>query len=563
MTENARDPDALLALVLHAHLPYVRHPEHEDFLEERWFFEAVAETYLPLLRVFERLEDDGVDYGAALSLSPTLLAMFNDELLRDRCARHLAAACRLADRQADRRAGDPAFGPAARFHAGWYRDALHAYELRYRRDLAGAFGRLAAGGRLELFTSAATHGLLPLLDAEPGAVAAQLRTGAEYFASVFGFRPEGLWLPECAYAEGLEREIAAAGFRYAFVDSHAVERANPAPRRGIHAPVAAPNGVLFFARDRETSHQVWAAEVGYPGHPDYREFYRDLGWELPLEELGDFVVAGHIRTHTGLKYHRVTGPGERKDPYDPARARQVAADHAADFQRNREKQAAWLRARLDRPALVCAMYDAELFGHWWFEGPWFLDYAFRRLAYDGDRVKALTPRRYLERFPDNQAAVPAASSWGKDGAFEFWRAEANADIWPGLHQAARRMRERAEALLAGDAARVWRAVSAPEGGQGGLDDGREARILKQMMRELLLAQASDWPFIIRTGTSPEYARRRLDGHLSRFWRLDGWLARGESFDVEARRMLAAYEEADRLFPDCDPRRYAAAPDESE
>ncbi len=526
-------PKGHLAIVLHAHLPYVRHPEHENFLEELWFYEAMAETYIPLLRVLSRLEDDGVGYRLLLGLSPTLVSMMEDRLLAERFSRHLAKTVRLADRV---RASQPAGSERRRlaeFHGDFYRDALFWFEEKCRRRVAAAFADLARLGNLDIITCGATHGFLPILRQNPAAVRAQLLAARDYHRSVFGQRPEGIWLPECAYYPGLEKLLAEAGYAYTFLDTHGVMNADRAPRRGVYAPVCCREGVAFFGRDPETGHQVWSAEQGYPGHPDYREFYRDLGFELPEAELSEFIVAGHIRVNTGLKFNRITSrQGGEKAPYNPDAARERAARHAEHFLENRVRQAERLAPAMDgRPPLIVAPYDAELFGHWWFEGPQFLDYVFRKMHYDQDTVKCRTPAEYLRLFPENQFANPAGSSWGGDGTYEFWVNAANQDVIPPLHQAADRLSGVIENLPA----------------KGEFESTREEGVARQMLRELMLAQASDWPFIMRTGTSPEYAKKRIRDHLDRFWALDAMLREGRIDE----KIFAAIRQADNIFPDCD------------
>lgn len=525
-----------LSICLHAHLPYVRHPEHALFLEEMWFFEAITETYIPLLRMLEGLEDDGVDYSLLISLSPPLVTMFEDALLQKRYAEHLEKLVRLADREVERTCGDDTFHPLARWYANWFRDTRYWYEERYGRSLVDAFGRLASYGRLELMTCAGTHGFLPLLKQNPGAVRAQVHTAVEFHQEVFGVHPQGMWVPECAYYPGLEETLHDAGVRYFFVDTHAIENAAERSPYGVYAPAYTPNGVAAFARDKETSYQVWAAECGYPGHADYREFYRDVGHELAEEALSDFLIDGHIRVNTGLKYHRITKRGDEKDPYDVTRAREQAAEDAGNFMFNRELQVKALAETMDRPPLVTAMYDAELFGHWWFEGPQFLDYALRKICYDQETFKLTSPQRYLAAYPDNPCLVPTASSWGGGGTYEFWINETNAHVVERLHAAADRLTERVDASR-------------------DRPSERRERLLRQMTRELMLAQASDWPFILRTGTSPDYAAKRISDHLARFWALDDMLSR----DALNEPLLAALEFADRIFPNINPEWYASCP----
>jgi 1,4-alpha-glucan branching enzyme len=529
-------PRGLIAPILHAHLPYVRHPEHENFLEERWFFEALTESYLPLLRVFERLEDEGVEYHALLSLSPTLVTMLEDELLATRYVRHLEALLDLADREVHRMRHDSHRHYLATWYRTGLRNTLHWYETRCRRRPAKAFARVASLGHLELMTCAATHGFLPLLRRDPGAVTAQLRVACDHHRRVFGVRPEGVWLPECAWHPELADELRAAGLRYFIVDTHGIENASRRPPAGPYAPIYTPGGLAAFARDPEGSKQVWSAEEGYPGHPIYREFYRDLAWELEAHELGDLLIDGHLRTDSGIKLHRITG-SEEKELYDPAAADEQAAIHATDFVCKRLEQTERLAAEMDRPPLAVLPYDAELFGHWWFEGPRFLDVVLRQIHYDHPEIATITPQQYLHAYPTNVTAMPAASSWGAEGSYAFWLNEHTDWVYPRLNDAARRMRRLAEAHAGSEA------------------ESLPGRALRQAGRELLLAQASDWTFILRTGTSPEYAAGRIRDHLARFDAMAEMLESGESDEST----LAATEHLDAIFPELDPDHFRSGP----
>ena len=354
--------------VLHAHLPYVRHPEHPEFLEESWLFEAITETYVPLVDMLDRLRRDGVRFRLTLTLSPTLLTMLRDPLLLGRYEQRLDRLASLAEEEVERtRREAPAFAAAAAMHRDLFARTRRLFLETYRRDLVAAFVRHAHDGALQILACAATHAVLPLLDAVPEAVRAQVEIGVGHSTRQLGFTPAGFWLPECAYAPGQESFLAAAGVRFSFLEEHGVAHAHPRPPEGALAPIVSPGGVVFFGRDRASSHQVWSAEVGYPGDPAYREFHRDAAWELPLSALGELAPGG-VRRGIGIKYHRVTGGVEmsRKHPYVPEHALARAREHARHFVQSRREQVSAARETMDRPPIVVSPYDAELFGHWWF-----------------------------------------------------------------------------------------------------------------------------------------------------------------------------------------------------
>lgn len=522
-----------LALVLHAHLPFVRHPEQEFVLEEEWFYEAITETYGPLLLMLEGLERDQIPFQLTLSMTPPLISMLQDPLLQDRYEQYLTKGQTLAQLEFDRNQGH------IRYLAEHYLKELaqiRALWERYDRDLVQGFKRLQDLGYLEIITCGATHGYLPLMQMYPEAVWGQLLVACEHYQSTFGSWPRGIWLPECAYYPGLERLIADVGLRYMLTDGHGVAYAKPRPRFGIYAPIYTETGVAVFGRDHESSQQVWSAEVGYPGDPVYREFYKDLGFEADYDYIKPFIMPNGQRKNTGLKYHRVTGRGcdlGEKELYDPYWARERAADHAGNFMFNRQQQITYLRRQIGRAPIVIAPYDAELFGHWWYEGPWFLDFLIRKSHLDQDTFQIIHLAEYLRQNTTQQVARPAQSSWGARGFHEYWLNQNNAWIYPHLHTATERMIELSRREAKSDL---------------------EERALNQAARELLLAQSSDWAFIMKTGTMVPYAVRRTRSHLLRFNHLYEGITQ-EQLDPQ---WLAKVETMDNIFPQINYRTYNRA-----
>jgi 1,4-alpha-glucan branching enzyme len=511
-----------LALILHTHLPFVRHPEHEHFLEEDWFFEAITESYIPLVHMMRRLVDERVPFKLVMSLTPTLCAMLQDKLLCERYVRHLDLLIDLAARERKRNRNHPRLRELADFYSKIFRETRRFFVDECKRDLLICFRELRESGGLEIIASAATHGLLPLLlQQSPKAARAQILIGRDIYADLFAAEASGFWLPECAYAPGLESILQEANIRWFVLDAHGLLFGKPRPRRSIYAPYYTPAGPAAFARDRDSSRQVWSAQGGYPGDPAYREFYRDAGFDLPMEHLGP--VAYGTRKFSGVKYHRITGSSEEKELYDPIGAERVAETQAHHFAEERRRQIREISAAGFDP-IVVVPFDAELFGHWWFEGPRFLEFFIRQATSEHD-FRLSTPSEYLASHPTQQIIEPAASTWGENGYFEVWLNPSNAWIYPPLHIAAQMMSE---------VARRNAENYSP------LAD----RVLKQLVRELLLAQSSDWAFLIKTGTAREYATKRSIDHLSRFNRLHEQLVTN-TVDEE---FLRECESRDNLFP---------------
>jgi len=520
-----------LSLVLHAHLPFVRHPEHERFLEENWLFEAITETYIPLLRVVERWHRDGMQFCLTITLTPTLCSMLLDPLLQQRYLSHLERLVELAQKEVLRTHWEKPFNDLATSNLEHFK-SIRDFYLGCECNLIAVFRRLQDARRLEIITSAATHAVLPLLAQDASSVRAQVLVARDHYKTCFGREPHGFWLPECAYSEGLENFLLEANLRWFISDTHGILHANPRPRYGMFAPILTPNGIAAFGRDIDSAKQVWSRHEGYPGDPRYRDFYRDIGFDLELNYLRPYLPSGDKRSFTGIKYYRITGNGTGKEVYNRKAALQAADDHASHFLHNRIHQIEQLSEILDRPPIILCPYDAELFGHWWHEGPEFLDYLVRKAYYDQNVFTLATPEDYLGRHPLNQVATPAASSWGEGGYWGVWLNEQNQWIYPHLNIAQQRMTELARRF--------------PQ------PDALQERALKQAARELLLAQSSDWPFILRTGTSPDYARKRINDHLLRFTKLFEQLGN----NAVDEQLLIALENSDNIFPDVNFRYWA-------
>lgn len=516
-----------LALVLHAHLPFVRHPEHRDHLEERWLYEAMFECYLPLLGVLDRLARDEVPSRFTVSLSPPLVAMLRDALLRERFERHLGKLDRLVDAELIRTEGSAATHKVVRFYAERIAEVRATWE-RVHGDIVGAFARHEREGRIELWTCGATHAFFPALAHHPKMVRAEVAAAVDAHLRATGRRPRGIWLPECGYAPGVDRVLVEHGIAYTAVETHAILNANPRPTAGSAAPIITPSGLCCVGRDVESSRQVWSKTVGYPGDPDYREFYRDVGFDNPSDTVAEFVAADGTRQATGLKYYRITHTtaGEKR-LYDPEVAHARAVEHAENFVFNREHQVRWLSSKMSVPPIVLAPYDAELFGHWWFEGPEFLEALFRTLARSSGEVAPVTLGDYLSAHPSHELGEPEASSWGAGGYSGVWLDPTSSWMLRHVDHAVRDFAE----------------IVKHHKGAGGLRE----RAALQAGRELLLLMSSDWAFLMKTGTAPHYARARFESHLARFRRL-GLMLHGGRFDEP---WLADLEARDNLFPDLD------------
>jgi 1,4-alpha-glucan branching enzyme len=359
----------------------------------------------------------------------------------------------------------------------------------------------------------------------PGAANAQIAIGCDQFRETFGSEPCGFWLPECAYSAGIAKSLQAQNIRWFVVDAHALAQAMPPARRGTFAPCFTRAGPAAFARDIQASRQIWSAKQGYPGDPAYRDFYRDIGFDLSADEIRPLPKDAF----TGIKYYRVTGGDAVKQLYDPAAAEETAHRHAHHFVERCIAELQSLPADDWNPVMTVP-FDAELFGHWWFEGPMFLEQVI--LAAVENNLPLTTPSEFLDHNCIQQVTELAASSWGDGGFFDVWLDEKCGWIYPHIFNANTRMRALAKSCEEATTA-------------------EKERVLRQLARELLLAQSSDWAFLIRNGTAKDYAIARVTDHLSRFEKL------AEQFECNHvdYDFLAQCEDRDNLFPNVEWRRF--------
>ena len=524
-------------LTLHSHLPYVlnhgRWPHGSD-----WLCEAMTDTYLPLLEALETLEAQGVPAPMTIGVTPILASQLAHPSLAGELAPFFAQRLEACDEAAATFAGgrEEHLVPLTQY----WRERFGRLERLYGRiggDVVGELRRHAAAGRIELLSSAATHGFLPLLSSGES-IDLQLATGRAEHRRLFGELPRGCWLPECAYRPGLEEHLAAHGYRFFFVDAHLAEAGQPL---GLYRETGGPNGwplvdqpsaalpqrrtayrtyevsprtgrqpVVAFVRDPESTRQVWSRHGGFPGDGSYLEFHK-------------------IRWPGGLKLWRVTHPNADlglKEPYEPNAARARAWAHAGHLHwllRRRTES-----SRQQGEAVIVAPFDTELFGHWWFEGVDFLADLYRFLASQGTPL-ARTASQHLEAHPPDVGIALTTGSWGANGDFSMWQNPGTQWTWDRLWPLEQRF---------------W--AAAPRA----IADPALHSILAQAARELLLLQSSDWQFIISTGAAADYASRRFLGHAEDLGTLLAGLepdGRDHAADVSAH--AERLRQRDDVFPD--------------
>ena len=466
-----------------------------------------------------------------MSMTPPLLSMLDNKLLQQKYINYLENLIELSEKEIKRTTFNEKMNNLSKYYYERYSEDLKLFRDEFKCDLISQFKHFQDIGVLEIITCGATHGYFPILYVNEKTVRAQIAVGVQTYERYFGKKPRGIWLPECGYVPEADKYLREFGVDYAIVESHGVLYANPTPVYGTLAPIVSPQGFTVFGRDMESSRQVWSSINGYPGDYNYRDFYRDIGYEADYDYIKPYIAHNGVRVHTGIKYHRITGDTDNKDIYDIQWAKDSAERQAGHFLNSRTEQIENASHYMNKPPIVLCPYDAELYGHWWYEGPYWLYILFKKIYYDECNFELITPSEYMDKYPEIQQCQPCRSSWGANGYSEVWLNPSNDYAHKHLHTAGDRMCELAYKFRDSygilnnldnqikELKKEKKPITSITSSSKYRNTKLQVRALNQAARELLLAQSSDWLFIITNNTMVDYAHRRIKDHIGRFTRL--------------------------------------------
>ena len=530
------------SLLLHAHLPYVNYPEHPLYLEENWLFEAISETYIPLLQLLERLERDKIPCRLAISFSATLLAMLDHPNLQPRYLDYLERQSVLCQTLIHDWKCPAAEKQVLHDYLKFYQNNFKLFQNYYHCNLISAFRQYYDKGMLELLCTSATHIFLPNFQQYPRLVRQQIRLAMVTFEKYFGKHNSlGFWLPECGYYDGLDKILLQEGVCYCYIALHGLQGGSVLPRNGSFAPIKSPEGLIFFPRERASSAIIWDQHVGYPGAKAYRDFYQDVGYKVGLDAL-----PRHMRYYTGIKLWRIeqqrSAKGLRSYPYEAKKARDLAKQHARNFFDYLFAYSQKVSQLIQGAPIISSAYDAELFGHWWNEGPQFLEQLFRCI-YEQQKagksdLELVTPSEYLQRESCFQTMHPHFSSWGKNGYAQVWLDQQNDWIYPQLFE----LYENIEVILTPKS--IHQNICHEYGPY-------QQQAIKQLIREFSLACASDWAFMMKSDTSKDYAITRTNEHIQNTFEILQSFA-CKKFDST---WLSQLRQKNRIFIDLDIKKF--------
>jgi 1,4-alpha-glucan branching enzyme len=540
-----------------------------------WLHEAAAETYLPLLRVLRNLERDNIRFNCNLNLSPILLEQLSHPVFIAEFPNYLTRKIVAAreDEAFFLQSGDLHLAETARFWQRFFSQALEDFNHLDRNIISG-FRHFNDTGLIDIITCGATHGYMPLLGTDES-VRAQIRTAVDTHIRHLGKAPRGIWAPECGYRPaghwnypvpnadgvavapgfnriGVEQALSESGLEFFFVDTHLVEesrripspyelqkgelapdpdteRMTREPHRSLYQPyyvdgpyvgsIDKSHPATIFPRDPRTGVQVWSGDTGYPGDSVYLDFHKK-------------------RWPGGHRYWRVTGArvdmGD-KQPYYPQEAAERTKAHAAHFV-HLVYEALKSGFHDTVPPILCSPFDAELFGHWWFEGPLWLEAIARTLHDYNTGIQLISCADYLDKYPRAGFISMDEGSWGAEGSNQVWMNPETSWTYTHIYPAELYTRD---VCTAG----IWQ--KSPVG----------KRILQQLCRELLLLESSDWQFLITTGAARDYAEIRFLTHNDQFLEVKTIWQNFESTGLLTKTddaRLSELELRDSVFPDIDP-----------
>jgi 1,4-alpha-glucan branching enzyme len=555
--------------VLHSHLPYVlshgRWPHGTD-----WLNEACAETYIPILDMLHELVAAGITPNLTISISPVLCEQLAHKSFRSEFCAYLDNKIQAAitDKEIFDRHGDTHMAELAEMWIQFYMRTKDHYENRYNHDMPNAFKELQDSGQIEIMTCAATHGYLPLLSQDT-TIQAQVKLAVQSYEKYFGRKPRGIWLPECAYrpryewqppveVEGLEKKylrkgveefLSENGIEYFIIDTALLkggkaigiyidrfkalkklwgqfekeykpkeELKDRSPQEIYLVSSGGENKtpVAVFTRDPDTGLQVWSGVHGYPGDGHYLDFHKK-------------------RFPGGHRYWEVTSAKSDladKKEYEPKTALNRVPENAAHF---KSIIKGILSAHFDesgQKGFLCAPFDCELFGHWWFEGVNFLKLVIEYTDHDAE-IETQTCSQFLDEAQPTKVISIPEGSWGEGGYHYIWMNEWTEWSWKHIYN---------DELWMQSLAKRFKDT----------DDKDLKKILQQAARELMILIASDWQFLISTWAARDYAEMRIVRHHKRFKRLaqmaENFAAERE-VDKEDWTFLGDMESQDSIFPD--------------
>ena len=486
-----------VSLIIKANQDFIRHTgddaKHNAPILNS-LYESISHTYIPLLRMIEKLSSDNVPCRFGLVLPPVLCNLLSDEDIQKNYVEWLNKKIELGGVELKRLSGDSVKTKLCQQIIDEYIKLREDFVVRYNSNLITFFSEYMTKGYIELLGTCGTDIYLPHYADMKEIVSAQVECGLHAYRQYFGTVPDGFWLPAFGYTPGIEKIIRAYGYTYTILDPRSVLLIEKTPESGIFYPTRTDNSLVIFARDSRINKELFGKE-GVCKNSCYRNENRDIGFDLPMEQLKSYFEENDYRYTTGYKYWNKVISNSEESVYDPVAATKQAKKDAKDFVMARLEtlnKAAELLPSKDFVTTVCA-FDEDLCRKWHESITW-LEFVFR-YAKD-ESLNMVSCNQMVDNQYDLEKIVPYYSSGIGAGYGECLLSSKNCWMIRHIRKACERMIDLADRF--------------PN------DTGLKTRLLNLGAKELMIAQSLNLPKMIDEAQFPEFAEKRFKESIVAF-----------------------------------------------
>ncbi|MDR0539507.1 MAG: DUF1957 domain-containing protein [Spirochaetaceae bacterium] len=527
-----------ISILLNCHLPFIRHTDSQIYADEMPFFQALSETYIPFLQMLERLDIDCVPCRIGIVLSPLLAAMFRNTALVDKYLRYVDKQIAFGEVELIRTENkhNDSLWKLARYYYNTIKEKKLAFIERYNKDIISALRYYRQKGRLEILSTAGTHCFLPYYTQYSQIIHTQFETALTDYRNLFGDNPAGFWLPELGWSKEIDVFLRRYGINYTVITAHAAALADPPGKTGSFYPYRSSEGCFLLVRDHYAFAEIYGGEDSVTYTPYraespilrihdgiYCDYYEDIGFKLPQSAVRNFLDKDGKRLSTGYRY---LSAGDKYHVYDRSGAKKRAKKYAGEFLERRMAALSQAYSLTGMAPVSLCVWDADSLGRFWQEGFFFLEELFR-LGAAWENLVFATPFEYLCRQDSRnfQTLSPEFSSGAYNGYGEDFLDRPNDWIYRHIYHAIERMTELSERFSD--------------------ESGLRATALNQSVREILLAQTSDFVKIRHGTEGGAWNEGRILAHLRNFTAIYESLGG----DYLSTKLLAELSAAHSIFPD--------------
>ena len=518
--------DKNLTLIIKANQDFVRHTGDDKKINApllNSLYESISNVYVPLLRMVERLEADNIPCRFGLVLPPVLCNLLSDEEIQNNYLEYLGNRLELGKKELQRNADSEDIIKLINNEIEEIDCLRLDFENKYKKNLIPVFADFMRKGYIELLGTTGTELYMPHYVDLKEVISAQIECGLHAYRQCFGTVPEGFWLSDFGYTPGIDKIIRAYGYTYTILDARSVLLAETMPSSGIFYPSRTDNSLVIFARDKSTDYELFNDD-GFVLNPVYRNQNRDIGYDLPLDELSPMLSEDNIRYSTGFKYWNRNYDDDTQNIYIPEEAKEQAKKDAKAFIIKRIDILNRASELLPNNSFVTNVFTLDAkktFGKWYETIDW-LEAIFR-YAKEYNLTVNTCDKQCSEQYSLEKISPYYSSGFGA-GYGENLLSSKNCWMMRYIHKACERMIDLSDRFSN--------------------DTGLKTRLLNLGAKELMLAQSSNLSKMINHSEFPEYAEIRFKDSINAFTAVFDSLGS----NTVSTEWLTTLEAKDSVFP---------------